>query len=164
MFIVIYNNTVHVSNLLVYILLFHFTVLGSGVTLPFGAPLLIFCRPPNFFYCLQKKKGRHFFSGFSYRLIAPLELFVPPNIFSRPSNAKLAEIWSILLPRRTIFRLKNSKFGNMLPPKVPPPCIAGVAGAVVTPLVLGPVLFNIYRYTLHISTIPLLFNVTDITF
>ena len=28
MFIVIYNNTVHVSNLLVYILLFHFTVLG----------------------------------------------------------------------------------------------------------------------------------------
>ena len=30
--------------------------------------------------------------------------------------------------------------------------------------VLGPVLFNIYRYTLHISTIPLLFNVTDITF
>ena len=48
-------------------------------------PLLIFCRPPQKFYCLQTKEqkiGRHFFFGFSYRLLVPpLELFVPPNIF-----------------------------------------------------------------------------------
>ena len=108
--------------------------LRSGVSLPFGAPLLIFCRPHKLFTVSKKKKkkkkkGRHFFFGFSYRLLAPLELFVPPNIFSRRPTAKLAEIWYILLLCQKIFRLKNCKFGNM-----PPPCIAGVAGAVVTPL------------------------------
>ena len=78
-----------------------------------------FLPPPQIFYCLQKKKkkkGRHFFFGFSYRLLAPLELFVPPNIFSRRPNAKLAEIWYILLLCQKIFRLKNCKFGNMPPP------------------------------------------------
>ena len=100
---------------------------NSGVTLPFGAPLLIFFAappPPQ-----KKKKRSPLFFRFFYRLLASLELFVPQIFFSRRTNAKLAEILSILLPLRTIFRLKNSKFGNM-----PPPCIAGVAGAVVTPL------------------------------
>ena len=80
----------------------------SGVTLPFGAPCLFFA--------------------------APLELFVPQIFFSRRPNAKLAEIWYIFLLCQKIFRYKKCKFGNMPPPKVPPPCIAGVAGAVVTPL------------------------------
>ena len=96
-------------------------------------PAHFFCRPTNFLLSPKKKenkkKGCHFFFGFSYRLLAPLELFVSPNIFSRRPNAKLAEIWYILLLCQKIFRLKNCKFGNM-----PPPCIAGVAGAVVTPL------------------------------
>ena len=95
-------------------------VMSRGVTLPFGAPCWSFAAP-NFFYCLQKKKGRNFFSGFSYRLFAPpLELFIPQIFFSHQPNAKLAEIWSILPPSWTIFRLKNSKFGNMPPPKAPP--------------------------------------------
>ena len=60
-----------------------YRVVTSGVTLPFGAPCSFFCRPPQIFYCLQKKKkkDRHFFFAFSYRLLAPLELFVPLNIF-----------------------------------------------------------------------------------
>ena len=85
----------------------------SGVTLPFGAPLLIFFAAPHKFLTvskkIEKKRVATFFFGFSYRLIAPLELFVPQIFFSRPPNAKLAEIWSILLPRRTIFLLKNIK-------------------------------------------------------
>ena len=115
----------------------HHEATSSGVTLPFGAPLLIFFAAPTKILVSKKKKGRHFFFGFSYRLLAPLGLFVPQIFFSRRPNAKLAEIWSILLPSRTIFRLKNSKFCNMPPP--PPlrcrPCIAGVAGAVVKPLI-----------------------------
>ena len=125
-----YQQTINSSN--------HLT---SGVTLPFGAPCSFFAAPTNFLLYpkkkkkkKKKKKGRHFFFGFSYRLLAPLELFVPPNIFSRRPNAKLADIWYILLLCQKIFRLTNCKFGNMPPPKVPPPCIAGVAGAVVTPL------------------------------
>ena len=108
----------------------------SGVTLPFGAPLLNFCRPHKFFTVSKKKKkkGRHFFFGFSYRLLAPWSFLYPQIFFSRRPNAKLAEIWYILLLCQKIFRLKNCKFGNMPPPKVPPPCMAGVAGAVVTPL------------------------------
>ena len=100
----------------------------SGVTLPFGAPADFFAAPTK---NLVSKKRSPLFFGFSYRLLAPLELFVPPNIlFACRLNAKLAEIWSILLPKvsvkqiylvdahfsRTIFRLKNSKFGNMPPP------------------------------------------------
>ena len=55
---------------------------SSGVTLPFGVPCSFFATPTNFLLSPKKKrKGRHFFSGFSYRLLAPLELFVPPNIF-----------------------------------------------------------------------------------
>ena len=94
------------------------SILTSGVTLPFGAPLLIFCHPHKFFTVSKKqnKKGRHFFFGFSYRLFAPLELFLPQIFFSRRPNAKLAEIWYILLLCQKIFRLKNCKFGNMPPP------------------------------------------------
>ena len=57
---------------------------GSGVTLPFGAPCSFFAAPTNFLLSpkkKKKKKGRHFFFCFSYRLLAPQELFVPPNIF-----------------------------------------------------------------------------------
>ena len=83
-----------------------------------------FLPPPQIFYFLQKKKkkkkkkGRHFFFGFSYtyRLLAPWSFLYPQIIFSRRPNAKLAEIWYILLLCQKIFRLKNCKFGNMPPP------------------------------------------------
>ena len=89
-----------------------YNVTGSGVTLPFGAPCSFFAAPTKILLSpKKKKKGRHFF-----RLLAPLELFVPPNFFSRRPNAKLAEIWYILLLCQKIFRLKNCKFGNMPPP------------------------------------------------
>ena len=102
-------------------------------------PLLIFLPPPTIFLLSPKKrkkekKGRHFFSVFLIGFFPPWSFLYPQIFFSRPPNAKLAEIWSILLPRRTIFRLKNSKLVICRPPKVPPPCIAGVAGVVVTPL------------------------------
>ena len=50
----------------------------------------IWCPPADFFAAphkfftvskKKKKKGCHFFFCFSYRLLAPLKLFVPPNIF-----------------------------------------------------------------------------------
>ena len=98
-----------------------FTANCSGVTLPFGAPLLIFCRPHKFFTVSKKKKkkkkkGRHFFFGFSYRLLAPCSFLYSQIFFSRRPNAKLADIWYILLLCQKIFRLKNCKFGNMPPP------------------------------------------------
>ena len=73
----------------------------SGVTLPFGAPCSFFAAPTNFLLSpkkkkKKKKKGRHF--------------------FSRRPNAKLADIWYILLLCHKIFRLKNCKFANMPPP------------------------------------------------
>ena len=96
-----------------------------------------FLPPPQIFYCLQKKKekkGATFFSVFLIGFLPPWSFLYPQIFFSRRPNAKLAELWYILLLCQTIFRLKNCKFGNMPPHKVPPPCIAGVAGAVVTPL------------------------------
>ena len=83
-----------------------------------------FLPPPQIFYCLQKKKkkkkkkkkGPHFFFGFSYRLLAPCSFLYPQIFFSRRRNAKLADIWYILLLCQKIFRLKNCKFGNMPPP------------------------------------------------
>ena len=91
-----------------------------------------FLPPPQFFYCLQKKKKKvaTFFSVFLIGFLPPWSFLYPQIYFSRRPNAKLAEVWYILLLCQKIFRLKNCKFGNM-----PPPCIAGVAGAVVTPLV-----------------------------
>ena len=113
----------------------------SGVTLPFGAPLLIFCRPHKFFTVSKKKRKKKtkkkvttFFSVYLIGFLPPCSFLYPQIFFSRRPNAKLAEIWYTLLLCQKIFRLKNCKFGNMPPPKVPPPCIAGVAGAVVTPL------------------------------
>ena len=117
-----------------------------------------FLPPPQIFYYLQKKKKKKkrspLFFGFSYGLLAPLELFVPPNIFSRRPNAKLAEIWYILLLCQKIFRLKNVSLVICRPPKVLPPCIAGVAGAVVTPLVFSgcdstPYFFNYTKNQLY---------------
>ena len=96
---------------------------ASGVTLPFGAPLLIFCRPHKFFYCLQKKKKKKkkkkvatFFSVFLIGFLPPWSFLYPQIFFSRRPNAKLAEIWYIFLLCQNIFRFKNCKFGNMPPP------------------------------------------------
>ena len=78
-------------------------------------PALIFGRPHKFFTVSQKKKkkkGRHFFIGF----LPPWTFLYPQIFFSRRPNAKLAELWFILLLCQTIFRLKNCKFGNMPPP------------------------------------------------
>ena len=103
----------------------------SGVTLPFGAPLLIFCRPHKFFYCLQKKKkkkkkkkGRHFFFGFC----TPKYFFRVDRTLSWPRYGTFSYFV------KTFFVLKTVSLVICRPPKVPPPCIAGVAGAVVTPL------------------------------
>ena len=41
----------------------------------------IWCPPADFFAAPTNFLLSPLFSGFSYRLLAPLELFVPPNIF-----------------------------------------------------------------------------------
>ena len=93
-------------------------LVGSGVTLPFGAPLLIFCRPHKFFTVSKKKKKKvaTFFSVFLIGFLPPWSFLYPQIFFSRRPNAKLVEIWYILLLCQKIFRLKNCKFGNMPPP------------------------------------------------
>ena len=94
----------------------------SGVTLPFGAPLLIFCRPHKFFSLQKKKKKKKkkkvatFFSVFLIGFFPPAAFCTPKYFFSRRPNAKLADIWYILLLCHKIFRLKNCKFANMPPP------------------------------------------------
>ena len=55
--------------------------LGSGVTLPFGAPLLTFCRPHKFFsHQKKKKKKKKVATFFSVFLIG----FLPPGPFCTP--------------------------------------------------------------------------------
>ena len=81
----------------------------SGVTLPFGAPLLIFCRPPGAF-------------------CTPKYFFRVDRMLSWPRYGT----FSYFVKR--FFVTKNVSLVIFRPPKVPPPCIAGVAGAVVTPL------------------------------
>ena len=81
-----------------------------------------FLPPPQIFCCLQnkqkktKKKGRQFFSVFLIGFLPPWSFLYPQIFFSRRPNAKLAEIWYILLLCQKIFRLKNCKFGNIPPP------------------------------------------------
>ena len=65
---------------------------GQWRNVTFWCPLLLFCRPPQIFYCLQKKKkkGRHFFSFFSVFLIGflpPWTFLYPQIFFSRLPNA-----------------------------------------------------------------------------
>ena len=84
-----------------------FTQVSSGVTLPFGAPLLIFCRPHKFFTVSKKKKKKKvatFFSVFLIGFLHPWSFLYPQIFFSRRPNAKLAEIWYILLLYQKIFR------------------------------------------------------------
>ena len=100
---------------------YHYSMQWRNVAI--WCPLLIFCRPHKFFTVSKtktkkkQKKGRHFFFGFSYRLLAPCSFLYPQIFFSRRPNAKLADIWYILLLCQKIFRLKNCKFGNMSPPQ-----------------------------------------------
>ena len=126
-----------------------FSCLEQWRNVTIWCPPAHFLPPPQIFLLSPKQKkrkkkkkvatffkGRHFFFGFSYRLLAPLELFVPPNIFFRVDR-------TLSWPRygtfsyfvKTFFVLKTVSLVICRPPKVPPPCIAGVAGAVVTPLV-----------------------------
>ena len=110
--------------------------------LPFGAPLFIFLPPPTKFLLSPKKKnlGRHFFSGFSYRILDPLELFLPPNIFfcgDQTLSWPRCGPFCCLVERFFVKKTVNSVICR--PPKVPSPCIAGVAGAVATPLELAPI-------------------------
>ena len=84
----------------------------------------IWCPPAHFLppptkilvFKKKKKKGRHFFSVFLIGFLPPWSFLYPQKIFSHRPNAKLAEIWYILLLCQKIFRLKNCKFGNMPPP------------------------------------------------
>ena len=120
----------------------HIEYLEQWRNVTIWCPPAHFLPPPQIFYCLQKKEKKKkkekvatFFSVFLIGFLPPWSFLYPQIFFSRRPNAKLADIWYILLLCQKIFRLTNCKFGNMPPPKVPPLCIAGVAGAVVTPLI-----------------------------
>ena len=96
-------------------------ITSSGVTLPFGAPLLIFFAAPTKILVSKKqqKKVATFFSVF-------LKGFLHPWGFSYPKYFFCVDR-TLSWPRYGPFyclveRLKNSKFCNMpLPPPPPPP-------------------------------------------
>ena len=126
------------------IIICYYVTLTQWRNVTIWCPPAQFLPPPQNFYCLQKKKKKKkkkvatFFSVFLIGFLPTWTFLYPQIFFSRRPNAKLAEIWYILLLCQKIFRLKTVSLVICRPPKVPPPCIAGVAGAVVTPLHLRP--------------------------
>ena len=85
-------------------------------------PCSFFAAPTNFLLSPKKKKKKKkkkvatFFSVFLIGFLPPWSFLYPQIFFSRRPNAKLADIWYILLLCQKIFRLTNCKFGNMPPP------------------------------------------------
>ena len=92
----------------------------SGVTLPFGAPLLIFCRPHKFFTVSKKKKKKKkvatFFSVFLIGFFPPAAFCTPKYFFRVDRTLSWPTYGTFCYFVTTFFVFKNCKFANMPPP------------------------------------------------